>query len=455
MQVTSPSTSPWDRVRTGSDAPEPSGRSGSSGPPDLPADLAQTEFVGRRWRLFWLAFRTGFLTILTLGFYRFWMKTRLRRWYWSACRPSGHPLEYVGDPWEKMLGFLIAVVFLAFYIGIVNLLLMFASFSLFNGNFAAYLLSFLGVIPLWFYARYRARRYVLARTRWRGVRFGLEPGAWGYAARALWHWLLTIITLGVLWPRKAFYLEKYITDRTYFGAQKLQQNGSWFGLLRPWIGVWLPILAAGAGIGVLGYEGFTSLQEFDFLSDDTLTPPEPDPLWDTLLSAAPVLAFVSPFWLLLALVNYNVKRIRYLTAHKSAGVAQLDIKPRFWKITGIYFWGYGLAGFVATVILMPITIALILVFESNGLGDMGIEAGTIETLPQSVLTAIALASYFLLFLMWSVLMHAFIRFPLMRHLALTLTISNLDEIAKTTQRPRDEFGEAEGFAEALDVGAAI
>ena len=118
------------------------------------------------------------MTVLTLGIYRFWMKTRLRRWYWSAIRPGGQ-LEYVGDPWEKLLGFLIAVLILAFYIGIVNLILMFLSFSLFQGNVAAYALSLVGVIPLWFYAQYRARRYVLARTRWRGLRFGLEPGAWG------------------------------------------------------------------------------------------------------------------------------------------------------------------------------------------------------------------------------------------------------------------------------------
>jgi hypothetical protein len=65
----------------------------------------QVEFVGSRWALFWLALKTGFLTVITLGIYRFWMKTRLRRWYWSAIRPGGHPMEYVGDPIEKLLGF--------------------------------------------------------------------------------------------------------------------------------------------------------------------------------------------------------------------------------------------------------------------------------------------------------------------------------------------------------------
>lgn len=412
MQV----VSPWEIAKR--DEPQP----------DAPA---QTEFSGKRWRLFWLSLRTGFLTVLTLGFYRFWMKTRLRRWYWSAWRPGGHPLEYVGDPWEKLLGFLIAVVFLAFYIGIVNLLLMFASFSLFNGNFAAYLLSFLGVIPLWFYARYRARRYVLARTRWRGVRFGLEPGAWGFAGRALWHWLLTILTLGFLWPRKAFYLEKYITDRTYFGAQRVHQGGSWQPLRRPFLGVWVPLFAlAVSGLATLAWETETA-----FLAFGTMI-------------------FVAPIWAGFGLVNYNVKKLRYLTSQKSAGEVRLAIEPRFWKVTGIYFWGYTLATVVSSVFLTPILLVSFIMIE-GGLTDLGLGPSPLDGLPQVVLTALAIGSYFVLFLLWSVLMHAFIRFPLMRHYASTLMLSNIEDIANVPQRPRDEFGEAEGFAEALDVGAAI
>ena len=60
-----------------------------------------------------------------------------------------------------------------------------ASFALLQGITGAYLLSFVGVLTLWFYAQQRARRYVLARSQWRGPRFGLEPGAWAYAGRAL------------------------------------------------------------------------------------------------------------------------------------------------------------------------------------------------------------------------------------------------------------------------------
>ncbi|MEL7177381.1 MAG: DUF898 family protein, partial [Pseudomonadota bacterium] len=68
------------------------------------SDALGTEFVGRKGPYFWLSLKTGVLTILTLGFYRFWMKTRLRRYMWSAIRPGGHPMEYLGTPLEKLLG---------------------------------------------------------------------------------------------------------------------------------------------------------------------------------------------------------------------------------------------------------------------------------------------------------------------------------------------------------------
>lgn len=413
--------SPWDRVDPAMNDP---------------IEVDKTDFAGRRWTLFWMAFRLGILSVLTAGIYRFWMKTRLRRWYWSAVRPGGHPLEYVGDPWEKLLGFLIAVVFLAFYIGVVNLLLMFASFSLFNGNFAAYLLSFVGVIPFWFYAQYRARRYVLARTRWRGIRFGLAPGAWKYARIALWHWFLTILTLGLLWPRKAFYLEKFKTDNTYYGSARMEQNGRWTGFLRPWLLFWIPsILIFCIMFGMAVMSGYLEI-----------------PIDITIL--IPPLVLLTPIWLPLFLVNYNIKATRYLTSQKSIAGVMLKIEPRFWRVTGIYFWGYLLAGIVSFVVLIPVALAAVAAVAAVGV-DMELDLSMLEGIPTIVFTAIGIGSYFLLFLTWSAITHAFVRMPLFRHYAETFTLTYAERIATIGQRPRDEFAEAEGFAEALDVGAAI
>ena len=150
--------------------------------------------------LFWLALKTAILTVLTAGFYRFWMITRLRRHYWNAIRIQGDPLEYTGTGLEKILGFLVAIIILAVYLGLVNIGLTFLGMSFLSNDPLAMNISILAAMPLFFFAAYRARRYIMARTRWRGIRFGMDHGAWGYTGRALWYWFLTIITGGLLYP---------------------------------------------------------------------------------------------------------------------------------------------------------------------------------------------------------------------------------------------------------------
>ncbi len=166
--------------------------------------------------LFWLAFRKMMLTILTLGFYRFWMTTHLRRHYWSAIRIKGDPFEYTGRGVEKLLGFLAALIILALYLGTINLGLAFA--GLFSANDITELqimlqLSLVAALPLMYFATYRARRYVLARTRWRGIRFGMDQAAWGYTWRACLLMLLTIVTLGLAYPYQHFRLRLMETHR--------------------------------------------------------------------------------------------------------------------------------------------------------------------------------------------------------------------------------------------------
>ncbi|MBU1278797.1 MAG: DUF898 domain-containing protein, partial [Alphaproteobacteria bacterium] len=65
------------------------------------AQLLKTDVEGRLVPLLSLSIWTAALSVVTLGFYRFWMKTRLRRHFWSAIRPDRTPLEYVGKCIEK------------------------------------------------------------------------------------------------------------------------------------------------------------------------------------------------------------------------------------------------------------------------------------------------------------------------------------------------------------------
>ena len=389
----------------------------------------QTDFAGRRGRLFRLALKTSLLTVLTLGFYRFWMKTRLRRYYWSSIRPGGVPLEYAGLGTEKLLGFLIAVVFMAFYIGVVNLLLMFASFAVLQGNGVAYLFSLVGVIPIIFFAQYRARRYVLARTRWRGIRFGLEPGAWGYAWRALGHWLLTILTLGLLWPRKTFWLEKYRTDRTRFGTQPLVQEGRWTMLLRPF----LPVVLGVAGIAVaviLGAGG----------------------IYPAFAALAPLAVFT--VW---AVIHWRVASFRQLANHKRAGRITFRARPRTGRVARIYVLGWLAIGLMLALVGIGFLVALALVAEQvfGSTDPVNDFTALARSLPRWATVVAAVVFYFTAFILLGVLTHVFLTMPLLRHYAETFEIDGAGALPRIAQRGRDEFAEAEGFAEALDVGAAI
>ena len=387
------------------------------------ARTLQTEFVGDRSDLFGFGLKLSVLTVLTLGLYRFWMKTRLRRWYWSAIRPGGHPLEYVGDPLEKLLGFLIAVVFLAFYIGVFNLILMFLSFTFWNGNYFGYAVSFITIIPVLFFAQYRARRYILARTRWRGIRFGLEPAAWRYSLAAMLWWGLTIVSLGALLPIMSFQLEKFRANRTWFGSARLTQGGRWYGLILPA----LPFL--------LGLWVSLALIVYVVLTEDP---------------AAVVGLFATIPLSLLFWLHFRVASFRYLHSNKQIGdLVAMTAKPRMWRVMGIYFWGGLAVSAILGVATAVAALTVVSIIMAAGFGDDVSQAPTWVALPAGLL------GYFSVFVFWDVLMQVFIRMPLLRHYAECIELADPHALAALSQRARDEFVDAGGFAEALDVGAAI
>jgi uncharacterized membrane protein YjgN (DUF898 family) len=390
-----------------------------------------TDYAGRRGPLLWLAIRTSILNVLTLGIYRFWMKTRIRRYFWSAIRPGGVPLEYSGTGTEKFLGFLFAVVVVAFYIGVFNLILMFLSFSLLNDNYAAYVLSFAGVVPLYFFARYRARRYILARTRWRGVRFGAEPAAWAFSGTAIWHIALTLLTAGFLLPRQVYMLEKFRTDRTWYGTARFHQGGQWRDLLRParhyHIGLILCWIAVIGGLAV----------------DDGILA---------------LLALGVP-WLVVGLVRLQVQGFAQMASTKRLGSGvTFAADPR----TGRILWIYGFGSFLTYVLLGALVMVALFVFAFlaamvapdvlEDLGAVFMRQGGIEGAAVIVMAA---SLYFAFFVLWGALWQIFVTLPVMQHYAETAQIENAHHLAAIRQRPRDDFAEAEGFAEALDIGAAI
>src|SRR5262245_13863412 len=102
MSETSPSDAPVESAA--SSQPET--------PAEPPAPENPTRFAGNE-RAFWrLLIRGAVLLLLTLGTYRFWLVTDVRRALWNNTEIAGDVLEYVGTARELLLGFLIAIVLL-------------------------------------------------------------------------------------------------------------------------------------------------------------------------------------------------------------------------------------------------------------------------------------------------------------------------------------------------------
>jgi uncharacterized membrane protein YjgN (DUF898 family) len=201
-------------------------------PPPLP--LA---FSGDRKEFFHLVLRGAGLELITVGFYRFWLATDIRRHLWSNTVIDGDAAEYTGRAKELLIGFLFALaiivpVYLAYFVASLQAerIKAFASFPL---------LAFFYLFGQ--FAIYRARRYRLTRTVWRGVRFWMDGSGWSYAALAALWAVLVGLTLGLLLPWRDAALERYKMRHSYYGDLQGSFEGSgWEFFKRGW---WLWLLA--------------------------------------------------------------------------------------------------------------------------------------------------------------------------------------------------------------------
>jgi uncharacterized membrane protein YjgN (DUF898 family) len=201
-------------------------------PPQLPV-----AFSGDRKGFFHLVLRGAALELITVGFYRFWLATDIRRHLWSNTVIDGDAAEYTGRAKELLIGFLFALaiivpVYLAYIIASLEAerAKAFASFPL---------LAFFYLFGQ--FAIYRARRYRLTRTVWRGVRFWMSGSGWAYAARAALWAVLVGLTLGLLLPWREAALERYKMRHSYYGdLQGSFEGKGWDFFKRGW---WLWLLA--------------------------------------------------------------------------------------------------------------------------------------------------------------------------------------------------------------------
>ena len=154
------------------------------------------------WREFApIAFTNLLLTVVTLGIYRFWATARERRYLWSRSRFVDEHLEWTGTGKELFLGFLIVLVLF----GVSYFVVTFGAQALIaRGYEAAGIILFLTAIVAIFYlvgvARFRALRYRLSRTRWRGIRGGSNDNGFAFGLSYMWKNVVGWIPGGLLIP---------------------------------------------------------------------------------------------------------------------------------------------------------------------------------------------------------------------------------------------------------------
>lgn len=229
------------------------------------------EFDGRAGEITSMVIVNALLTLLTVGIYRFWARTRVRRYLWNHMRLLGDRLEYTGTGKELFLGFLIVFFVVLLPLILANMAAEFflaTQFPIAYGLFVACLYLF--VLFLIGVAQYRAQRYRLSRTNWRGIRGGLPGSSVRYGLAFLGFTLLLPFSLGWTYPWQRMTLMRMMMNETYFGDRKFSFDGrvgplmgafavTWIVLIVLWGAVLGAFVGSAIGIGLAaGEEGLSS-----------------------------------------------------------------------------------------------------------------------------------------------------------------------------------------------------
>ncbi len=221
------------------------------------------------WREFApIAFTNLLLTIVTLGIYRFWATARERRYLWSRSRFVDERLEWAGTGMELFIGFLIVLGLFAlpfFLLSFVTQALILRGHDALA--VALTVLAFVFIFYLGGVARFRALRYRLSRTRWRGIRGGSDDPGLKYGLSYMWKTMVGYLPAGLMIPWSMTNLWNERFNEMSFGPWKFQayaDPGEVFTrfllfYLAPFVlfigGVLFAAMGAGLGYGLGGDAG--------------------------------------------------------------------------------------------------------------------------------------------------------------------------------------------------------
>jgi uncharacterized membrane protein YjgN (DUF898 family) len=219
-------------------------------------DTLRPTYDGKFGQLLALCLKSLFLSIVTLGFYRFWGRTRIRKYLWSRVSLGGERFEYDGTGGELFRRFIVTLIVLSpIFVGPGLVKLAGASAGVSRAVDSA---QGIVLLILAYFGYYTGRRYRLSRTTWRGIRGGLEGRAGTYSAHAVKSNLLSLITLGLYGPWQRVRLWRYEADNTRFGERFFAFTGSGRELFPAYI---MSLVMFGAACAIIGFVGYGTVME--------------------------------------------------------------------------------------------------------------------------------------------------------------------------------------------------
>jgi uncharacterized membrane protein YjgN (DUF898 family) len=255
------------------------------------------------------------------------------------------------------------------------------------------------------FAIFRARRYRLTRTVWRGVRFWMSGSGWIYALRASLWGLLVAVTLGLALPWRTAALERYKMRHSYYGdLQGSFEGRGWEFFKRGW---WLWLLT---------------------------------PIAFVVYPIAPFLygAFKAIEW------RWWLSGVRFGSVRIESSLPRSALIGLYWKVIGwIVVFGLVFSAYLA------VAAAIVASMTDTAFTEFFKSQEAMQSIPLLVLTGIG-------YLVFALAMNVVIRVYLLRDLWVkvlgSVNISGLEAAADVAARGDLANALGEGFADGLDVG---
>lgn len=412
---------------------------------DLPHGAGRARFIGAT-RSFWrIVSRGAVLLLLTLGLYRFWLATDMRRFLWANTEIDGDGLEYTGTALQLLLGFLIAIVLLVpVYAGLFIAALDLGIIGRISGLLAVGVLAVLGQ-----FAIYRARRYRLTRTVFRGLRFHQTGSAWRYAISAVLWWIVVGVTFGLAYPWAQANLERYKMRHTYYGDLPGHFSGSAFRLFFRGFLLWLAVI----GPFFFGLFAMVSMVEWQAVfttlragGDDVLARLEGA---TPGLGAALGIGLMAIVWAVLAAAvfypAFQAITLRWWLSGIRFGKISISSTLRAGKVYAVYvrFLWYSLL----LALLIALVATLGLAFGGSWAERIGASAAA-----ELGLTAAAVGGYVVVALAYSAIYQTIVKLGLWRLSLDSLELTGLEQLDHVKARGRASSAVGEGMADVLQVG---